>query len=256
MKPIFLVLISFYVFGITACGGSKKAVNLDHLKPLKMSKMTAKLEAAATHPEWLYSKGQIHYKDHRIGIGVTYSAILRKDSIFVMAVKKLGMVVGKIKITPDSIIILNPFQKKWMGGTLSEIANTFGVPPKFSIIQDMILGNPMIVTRQNSNSVLENKKYKYTAHDTHWLNHFWLDPINGRLVKQYLKDNHTKQRIVQEISEYKKLESGTLFSFFRTLELHTLQNGQIDIRIDTKKVVWNQPRAIHFSIPAHYEQVE
>jgi len=241
---------------LAACKGRKKVVNLEKLKPLKKARLMDKLEEASIHPEWLYSKGQVHFKDNRISLGLTYSSILHKDSIFVMAVKKIGIVVGKIKITPDSVIILNPLQKNWMGGSLEEIANRFGVPPKFSLIQDMILGNPMIITRQNGVSQIENKNYKYSAYDNNWLNAFWLDPITERLNKQYLKDNIYKQRIIQKLSNYKKAENGTLFSFLRNIELHTQQAGQIDIKITTKKLVWNQPREIHFSIPSHYTHVE
>ena len=256
MQKIFLAFILIMIISFFACKGHKKVVNLDQLKPLKKTKLLDMLEDAAIHPEWLYSKGQVHFKDNRISIGLTFSSILRKDSIFVMSVKKIGMVVGKIKITPDSVIILNPLQKNWMGGSLEEIANRFGVPPKFSIIQDMILGNPMFITRQNATSQIEDKKYKYTAYDQYWLNAFWIDPINERLTKQYLKDNIYKQRIIQKLDNYKEAENGTLFSFLRNLELHTQQAGQIDIKITTKKLVWNQPRDIHFSIPSHYSNVE
>ena len=237
MKRILPISLLILVMSLFACKGHKKVVNLDKLKPIKTAKLIDKLEDASIQPEWLYSKGQVHFKDHRISMGLTFSSILRKDSIFVMAVKKIGIVVGKIKITPDSVIILNPLQKNWMGGSLEEIANMFGVPPKFSLIQGMILGNPMIITRQNGASQLEDKKYKYSAYDNQWHNAFWIDPVNNRLTKQYLKDNIYKQRIIQRLDNYKEAENGTLFSFLRNLELHTQQAGQIDIKITTKKLV-------------------
>ncbi len=244
------------VLGLFACKGPKKVTQLNQLKPLKTSKLLDKLEDAAIHPEWLYAKGQMNYSDNQLSIGLSFSSVLRKDSIFVMAVKKLGMVVGKIKITPDSVIILNPFEKTWTGGSLSDLANKYGIPAKFSLIQDMILGNPMIITRQHGASQIDNKQYKYTAYDQNWLNAFWIDPINGRLNKQFLKDHIHHQRIIQELNAHKKTENGTFFPFLRTLELHTQQSGQIDIKITTKKLVWNQPRDIHFSIPEHYRRLD
>lgn len=251
-----LFIVFFIVMTLGACHTSKKAINLNKLKPVKELAMIEKLNDASIHPEWLYTKGNIHFKSNQLSIGVNFSAILRKDSIFVMVVKKMGFVAGKIKITPDSVIILNPWQKKWMGGTLEEIANTFGVPPSFDIIQDMIIGNPMVVTRQHGKSTVENKQYKYMAYDEEWSNTFWINPISGKLNKQILKNKYTRQRLSQELSDYKKNEFGTLFSFFRILELNSAQIGPLDIKINTKNAVWNKPRKIHFSIPEHYERVE
>lgn len=249
-------LFFFSLLILVSCHTTKKTVNLDKLKPLKPAKMLEKLEDAAIHPEWVYAKGQLHFKDRQMSMGLSFASVLRKDSIFVMAVKKLGMVVGKIKITPDSVLILNPLQKSWSGGSLVDMANRFGLPPKFSLIQDLILGNPMIITRQHATGKIEDKKYLYSAYDNHWLNAFWLDPLNGRLTQQRIKDNHSRQQFIQQLSDYKNTDSGTLFSFLRTLELQTTQSGQIDIKITTKKVIWNQPRAIHFSIPPNYSRVD
>ena len=63
--------------------------------------------------EWMYAKAKLRYDDKYQGFGASATIQMRKDSLLWMNIKKFGLEVARVQITPDSIYILDRINNEY-----------------------------------------------------------------------------------------------------------------------------------------------
>ena len=112
------------VFG--SCVSRKKTVLLE---PRPMEWMTAHMDIDAEVNGTNYSnlKGQIR---------------IRHDSVMWASVSTLGMEVVRLKMTSDSVWIINRFENSYLSEPIDLATYALNMPISFALVQAMLLDNP------------------------------------------------------------------------------------------------------------------
>lgn len=201
------------------------------------------------------AKLKVQYED-RNGKQPDFNAFVRlkKDSALWISVSAtfLGIEAFRVFITPDTIIILNKLDKTVEYHSFNYIESIAHIPMTFSILQDMIVGNPIYVGdsiasyRQTENHILIGTAGKY------FKNLLTISADNKYIQKSKLDDiNMGKNRTADLI--YDSYEKNPQFAFATYREITVAEKTKVDIRLTFKQYEFNKDLSFTFNVPRNYK---
>lgn len=187
--------------------------------------------------------------------------MVRDKAIFISLRPMLGIEVGKLIITADSLYAVDKIHKRYVAEKVSIL--TSGVPVTVSDVQDMFLGRPFIIGQGTLN---EQLKPEMTA-DTEG-SHIVLTPIEKYKGYGYAFtfDNSLRIKELNIIPE----GSSTAAYQVKYSDAHSTKAGNIahainiDATVEKKKaafslnykdIEWNGKVNIDFGIPNNYQRM-
>lgn len=201
------------------------------------------------------AKAKIQYTDQN-GSQPDLNAVIRikKDSIIWVSVSAtiLAVEVLRIYITPDSVIILNRIDKTTESHRFAYLASIVRIPLNFSILQDIIIGNPVYagdhiisVTQLATQLMIETigSSYKsalsFSSGD-HYLKKIMLSEIQG--------DTTSTAALY-----YDGYTPGNSSSFAASRQVSITGSSMVDIIISFKQYEFNNELSFPFTVPPNYQ---
>lgn len=76
----------------------------------------------------------------------------RRDSVAVITVSvALGIEVGKVKLTPDSVVFINRFDKSYLADSYDALSEEVDIPIDLRLFEALFTGEPLFDLRRKSN---------------------------------------------------------------------------------------------------------
>jgi Domain of unknown function (DUF4292) len=258
-KFIFCICL-LYSIGSTGCKSSKKSTNsttnvVD--KSMSLTKVFSEIEKNKFTYTWISGTADIDYKGKPMNISLSSTIRIKKDSILWMNFKKFGFDVARIKITKDSFFVLNYFNSEYLAKDLKYIEQKFNIPADLGKIQDMMVGNILLLS--------DKKKYSLTSDMN---NLFLKDSISTmqsnltintdyRPTEMYFEDKTLNRKIKTTCSGHEKAQNERLFSYLRAFEVYTPESGNVSAKIEIDKdLEIDVPKATKFEIPSDYRKID
>jgi len=201
------------------------------------------------------SKAKVQYED-RNGKQPDFNAFIRlqKDSVLWVSISStfLGIEAFRIYITPDTLILLNKLDKTVEYHPFSYVETIVHIPLNFSVLQNMIIGNPVYVGdsivsyRQTENHILIGTV------GTFFKNLLTLSVAGDHLERIKLDDiDLTENRTAALL--YGDYEHNGNFDFATSREISVSEKAKVDIRIAFKQYEFNKELSFPFSIPRNFK---
>lgn len=183
-------------------------------------------------------------------------ARIQKDSIIWISVTAaLGIEGLRVKVTPDSITLINKLEQNWFSRDISFLQQMSGLPLNFNELQDLFVGNPLSVSHTrtgwevNKNPLEVHLKYE----GYHFLGKLLLEPDFFLLKAEELEFNGLVEN--KAVLNYKNFFSiyGKKIAGERTISLTGSTNFTLKIKV--REVEFNEPLSFPFSIPQNYLKI-
>jgi len=257
-KTVSLVGILYLCCGLFffSCNATKKTQSTP-LKKRSAKYLLRKMESQRIKDvEWLSSKAKLSYRDASESIKMSANIRLRKDSILWLNVKKAGAEAARIQITPDSIYIINRLDNEYMIKDFGFIKERFNLDLSFSLLQDMVLGNPIMIPETAMEVEIEKAAYQLRDSDGHIKTNFWLNGITLLLEEMSFIQLNRKSSLSLSFGAYEEIFERQKFSYFRTIVATSPETGEMQIEIKLSKTEFNIPKIIKFEIPSRYTRID
>jgi hypothetical protein len=202
---------------------------------------------------YLVFKSKFNYKEKNSTVSGSANIRMKKDSIIWMSVSPgLGIEAVRIKITPDSVQILNRLQNKYDHFHISEIKSQLGIDVDFKGLQNLLIGDILYPIQRNDNiKMLEHEVQLKQARG------------NLNITQLVLKSNH-KVGYTEVLSNDGKTLKNT-YNTFAVVDSNTIANSFSAIAInqaDTLNIDVNHQKiefptknvAFPFTVPKKYEK--
>lgn len=262
--------IHFFFLGLTltlfACHTAKKmsttpTPGVDN-SALTISSVLLKMQGNNLDFEHMNGEAGVDYKGQPVNIAVSSTVRWRRDSVIWMNVRKLGFTVARIQVTHDSVFVVNYLQGNYVAKNLSYIEQTFGVPLDFSILQDVLLGNPVFLTEKDKLTLEKSVDGDVILRgkDNRWKATYKLDATNFAVKEMLFEEPATNRFLKIGYKNYAKVRMPNglqqNFSYLRTIEVESSQTGKVSVQleIEAESLEINVPKNIKFEIPSHYER--
>lgn len=178
-----------------------------------------------------------------------------KDNVIWISIQAtfLGIEVYRIRITPDSVILINKQDKEIQYRSLDYLQEVTQIPFDFKSLQDLLVGNPVFFSKQNvSVRKRDNQLLLFSAGDL-FKNLLTVDADNGRLIYSKLDDTDANRNRTASIAygDYENI-NGLWFPDRRQITI--TEKNKIDIKMNYKQVEFNKELSVAFPIPKNYQK--
>lgn len=201
------------------------------------------------------AKVKVQYEDKN-GKQPDFNAFIRlkKDSLLWISISAtfLGIEAFRICITPDTLIILNKLDKTIEYHPFSYVESIAHIPLNFSLLQDIIIGNPVYVGdsivsfRQTESHVMIGTVGRF------FKNLLTLSATNYQLERMKLDDiNISKNRTAGLLYDSYVKNNNFNFSTYRGISVS--EKTKVDIKIQFKQYEFNNDLSFPFNIPRNYK---
>ena len=260
-KLIILSLITIAAL-LTACGTSRKAAG--NLPNVQTTTTADPVDAViATLGDWqtLQTGGNI-----TLNAGSSFSSsiqvrMVRDQAIYISLRPLLGIEVGKLLITADSVYAVDKMHKRYVAEKVSLL--TAGIPVTVSDVQDIFLGRPFIIgqgtlseglkqqvtasSEGNRTVVTANEQYKGYGYA------FTLDKT-GRIVS--LDITPTGGSTADYQVKYADVRSTRAGNIAHSIKVNaTIEKKKLDFSLTYKNIDWNGNVKIDRDIPGGYTRM-
>ncbi len=257
MNTAFLASLLFIglSFLSSGCNTTKKLVKTEEKAPEGADAFLLALDQNLFQAEWLTGSARLSYDDGSMTVGATASIKMQKDKVVWMSVKKFGFELGRAKITTDSIYILDRINNQYAVEPISYIEDKFQMPADLGMLQQILLGNPVFLTRENIKGKLLNDIYQLSASKEPTRNDYWFRMPTYRMEKMEFKQETEKRSLAIKLENYKDAGSNRDFSYLRLITMDSPSTGPAKIELEFSSVKINAPSEIKFSIPPRYTRM-
>ncbi len=248
---VLLISLLTLLFVFPACKAKKDASA--NLKRKSTTFLVEKLQGNQIQAEWFSSKARIVPSGFGVGMTVSANIRVRRDSAIWMNVSKIGLEAGRALIRPDSVFILDRLNRTYYARPLAYVESEFNLPADFNLLQEMILGNAILLDENNVNSKKLTDRYILTANDDDYQTEYRLGAAPYLLEEMSVNDDTNQRSFSIDFDEYKKVNQYN-FSHRRDIELSSEETGDGTIKINFSKVEIDVPKSMPFSVSSRYER--
>lgn len=272
MKKINIAILIILVASMTACGTFKKAnTNQPVITPTGQGQSTQGeshddpfAAIVSTLGEWqtLQTGGNISLKGGNNFSSSIQVRMIRDKAIFISLRPVLGIEVGRLLITADSLYAVDKVHKRYVAEKVSIL--TAGIPVTVSDVQDIFLGRPFIigkgtiseanksqvtVSREGSNILLTpNEKYKGYGYS------FTFDKSNCITSLDIIPSGSTTPAYQVKFSGVKSTPAGNIAHDINVDA--TVDKKKMAFSLNYKNIEWNKQVNIDRSIPSNYKRMD
>ena len=251
MRHLLLALCCVVLF---SCGRNKASELTNQLPPKRTaSQLMSAIDKAMFLPQLAELKGEIQVNSKEVG-NIKLSTIIRlqADSAFWFSARKFGFEGARGIITKDSIIVLNRLQRQVLQASandLPEEAKLLPIEPSLANLIAAFSGRPIgnwekaQVDRLPGKYVLTDEQYKNT-----WLE---ISPVPVATPTRWSYTDGTNFGEVT-FSDFRTVEDGKVFPFFRTLTFSELPGDTTRIKIALTSLTAHETLSFPISVPSNY----
>lgn len=253
---------------LTACGTFKKsgAVKPDINTTTTTTTDDTKDKFASivsTLGEWqtLQTSGNISLKGGNNFSSSVQVRMIRDEAIFISLRPVLGIEVGKLLITADSLYAVDKVHKRYIAEKVSIL--TAGIPVTVSDVQDIFLGRPFIigkgtlkqeykptvtVTAEHNTTVLTpNESYKGYGYS------FTFDKSNRITSLDIVPQGSTTAAYQVKFGDVKSTTAGNIAHDINVDA--TVEKKKMSFSLNYKDIDWNKQVKVDRNIPSNYKRM-
>jgi hypothetical protein len=178
---------------------------------------------------------------------------IRKDSImWVSVIATLGIEAFRVRITPDSVIILDKVNKTVQYKPASYLREITQLPGDFNTLQDLIIGNPVFTNAELIAYQDEGGRINMSMIGPFFKHFMTLEKLNFDLLFSKLDDTDpARSRTASLVYDAYEPNGKWRFSNIRRVTLS--EKTKIDVALEFKQVEFDRPLSFPFSIPKNYK---
>ncbi len=253
MKNYFFVLLSLVT--IVACKTVHKTKTRVEGEKTPTAEVLQKLQQPDIPYTWFFAKAKIQIVDSKNDNTVNAVIRMKKDSVIWISLNALlGIEVSRILITPDSVKLLDKFNKRYYRQPFAYVQQITGMPQlSFNLLQRIIMGNDMNLDLKNALIEKTDSSYQINTTENQIQNIIWVNALNFTLAKKQLKNKVINQSYEMSYADYRLL-TDKLFSYKRKVKLEAKDNYTINI--EYQKVTLDEPQRFNFTVPEKYMEVK
>lgn len=202
---------------------------------------------------YLTAKGQLTLDESGESVTSGYSLRIRKDSVIWLSVQPgLGIEAARLKVTQDSVFMVNRIYKEYLATDYSFLSDKFKVNMNYEVLQAILLGN---YQAQGQEKVMDADKLQHIQQlRTHLLFDYFVGRESQKLQQLNVKDQQTSNSITVKYNNFQEVGQ---VAFAHELIAEALKSGQpATFTLNHSKVTTtNEILDFPFSVPTDYKRL-
>lgn len=156
------------------------------------------------------TKAKIHYKDNVQNLNCIGNIRMQKDSIIWISATYMGLEVGRIKMTPDSIIILNRVKSEYSVYNFKQFGEQLNVEIDFASVQAIFLGNEPLKGKGNEKLVKGTDFHLLSKEIANFIIDYKVNAQNLHIEQLAINEKNTNNKTIITYSDFQEIDTRLL----------------------------------------------
>ena len=271
------------IMGATSCSTSRRMASYE-AKPMSTSRIVRKVERETPSFKSYESKRlSINYSDNEGRSNFSGQFKINHDKCSIITLRKMNLPIARALISPDSLLLVNYFDKNYVRDNISSLQQVFGIDIEYAMLQALLTADIGLLFNNSMfdkdlESVIDDNQYRIDSKlnsridkaldkgDDRKLERFmqrmdasefttysaWIDPQQFVIRKLTFNDIKHDTKLTVNYDDYKRVGR----SFFpQKIEIEyvtPVQNMTLDVKLS--KVAVNKVKDFSFNVPEKYDR--
>lgn len=277
------IIIGLMLFISTSCSTTRK-ISMYEIKPMSAGKIIRKVDKETPkYKNYESKKIALSYQDNESKQSLSGQFKIDKDKNIILTLKKLNLPVSRVLITPDSLTLINYFDKNYIQDDIEKLQKLIGIEIDYNKLQALLTADVSEILRDDEfdktlvsyidenmyriDSQLNSKinkalstgndkrlnRYLKKMDDSEFINYsIWIDPQFFVIRKLIFENIKYKESLIIHYDQF-ELVGQSLFPQQIKVELLTpKQNMAVEMKLSKPSV--NKEKDFNFNIPEKYEK--
>lgn len=252
-KTLLHIGILLVLVGAFACNASKKAGTSAPFKKRTEKQVVQHLQSQKLTSNHINAKAKIRFDDGEQR--VTFNANLRmvKDSLIWVNATFLSYEVARILIRPDSIFVINRWEKTYMKDTYEGFDEEFEIPVSYDQLQEIVMGNHLLQQENPIDFQLQEDQYLLNQQLSEYITRHIVSASSLELAELNVLDKQSGYEIQLKLDDYRPLENALKIPYYREYIIKNNNAYLANIQLNLSSIDTKEKKKTPFSIPDHYE---
>lgn len=236
---------------LSACK-STQTIFSGKLKPMTVEALDEKIKEQKILFETFSGKAKIDLNSPLASQSFSASIDIRKDSLIGMSLRMLGVEGARVRITPDSIEILDRLNQQYIPRDYQFLRDSLQLNLTFTELQNLIIGNPLVYDSATLSLGESDENYILIAQKDVYKNTISISS-GFDILRMFIQDLYANRNLTLTFDGYERI-NGRRFALNRNLVLDAREKLTADIVFSN--VEFDQPFDFSFSINPKYQRVD
>ena len=256
----FVISLLSLAFVVSSCS-TEKDLGRNNIKTLSANHLIREIEDNQFEFENLEAKIGVNLKGSD-NLGLKGQIRMQKDSVIWISLSlKVGIEIGRVMITNDSIKYINRSNKTYLVESIDNFKEEFPIDLSLQNLQDILIGNDSQLRNSDKNRVfVENNNYvlEITENDYNLIKNVIVSPENFKINRLEFKDFYYKQNGIQiQYDAFQNIDGQlmpTKIVFDDNMSARPL-NYNIHVEINYSDIKKGEKLDFPFNISSKFEQI-
>lgn len=251
MRRSIYLLGCLCLIGLSACKTTGTIFG-GKVKPISVDELHEELRSRTITFETFSGKARISLSSPSISNTFTASIDIRRDSLIGLSLRVLGVEGARVRITPDSIEVLDRLNQQYIPRDYSYLRDSFHLDLGFRELQDLIIGNPFLYDSATLSQQESEEYYILIASKGVYKNTITLSP-DFDILRMFIMDLYAKRNLTLNYAGHEKID-GRRFSLNRNILLDAREDLTADIEFSD--IEFDKPFEFSFTVNPKYTRVD
>ncbi len=235
---------------MTGCKSVQQA-NTAAAKKQSVGFLLKKIEQNQIDYTWFGCKSKVKFEQGEEKVSATAKIRIQKDSLIWVSISKMNIEGARIKITPETIEILDRQSSEYIRKPFTAIENDYGVKLSFSELQDLLIGNPILWSQTDWISAIEEEKHVLRTPKTQKeVLKIFLTAKDYLLAE--LRGSVDNNSISIVYSDYQEIGQQNI-AHQKDIIIDSQERGLLLLTLTFNDIELNVPQKVRFTIPDTYK---
>ncbi|WP_210462973.1 DUF4292 domain-containing protein [Rufibacter roseolus] len=214
-----------------------------------------KVNVVNTDYTFFSAKGKVQSESTKINANLTLR--MKKNEVIWASVQALGFEAARLKVTPDSVYVVNRLKDEYFVGSYNMLRERYNVDVDFKTLQDLLIGN--FVAAENGREKLEQEgpvQHLRTLRTNLQIDQF-VDTTKFKLKRTEVRNLQTKDYMTVDYQDFEDL-NGKPFAMAVLLSIQQPEGNASKttvVAVKHRQVSTSETSLdFPFSVPSNYER--
>ena len=247
----FVISLLSLAFVVSSCS-TKRDLGRNNLKSLSANHLIREIEDNQFEFENIEAKIGLSLKGDS-SFGLKGQIRMQKDSVIWISLSlKVGIEVGRIMITNDSIKFINRSTKTYLSESIEHFKNKLPIEASLQLIQNLLIGNDIYLRKADRSRVtIDNDRYnlELTTKEDDIVKNVIVTPQTFKISECNIKEINNEQSLRIRYDEFNDVNGKLVPSKI------ILENSKFNVEINYSDIKVGEKLEFPFNISPKFEQI-
>lgn len=235
--------------------GNNTPGNEINLANITEEEVRTKLEQNVIASEWWQAKAKVlaNIDGDQYSLQATFK--IQRGKLIWMSLRKLGLEVARVYITPDSTVVINRMESTYQIERSEDVSNKIGFPLDMISLEKLFLGHPVLSDELSFPDGIQKDSFHVQGISDNWVSVHTVSLPTWQVSRSAFRLKNEAKELKANFSQYQPIKDNKFFPYLRVYEFKEHADDPSVVEIQFSEILPDAPFEATLEIPGRYTRI-